>query len=89
MHWPTRDVGREAIKARAFSSFLRGLSRVGQAFESDEAADLLRELASKLDALKGNPTVASATRQLASADAGPAVRSRRTAAPDLNSAQYG
>lgn len=57
------------MKARAFSSFLRDLSHVGLAFESDEAADLLHELASKLDGLKGNPTVTSAIRQLAGADA--------------------
>ncbi len=57
------------MKARAFSSFLRDLSHVGQAFESDVAADLLRKLASSLDALKGNPTVTAATRRLADADA--------------------
>ena len=57
------------MKARTFSSFLRDLSHVGRAFDSDEAADLLRELAATLDALKGNPTVTSAIRQLADTDA--------------------
>ena len=57
------------MKARAFSSFLRDLSKVGQAFESSDAAHRLGELASKLDALKGNPTITSVTRQVANADA--------------------
>lgn len=57
------------MKARAFSSFLRDLSKVGQAFEGGDAAHRLRELASKLDSLRGNPTIASVTRQVANADA--------------------
>lgn len=56
------------MKARAFSSFLRDLSNVGQALEGEDVAQLLRELAAKLDSLRGNPSVAAVTKKVANAD---------------------